>query len=93
MGKFSASVSLNCPVEKVFDFLNDQRNFVDLNPHNFRNYRVVSEQSQTRTELELLTEYEVKGPAVLLNNVIQAAFERIYKRLLTDIVHKLSQAA
>jgi len=144
MGKFSATVSLNSPIQKVFDFLNDQRNFTDLNPHNFRDYRVVSSQSvglgarsdftlktgvfqeparlevitseapnllihagylsdnpyrttwklrpvnSLQTELELTTEYEVSGPVVLLRGRIQAAFERIYKRLLTDIVQKLN---
>ncbi len=147
MGKFSATVSLNSPIQKVFDFLNDQRNFTDLNPHNFRDYRVVSSQSigvgarsefalktgvfrepahleaitsespsllihegylsdnpyrttwklspvsPTQTELELTTEYEISGPVVLLSGRIQAAFERIYKRLLTDIVGKLNTVA
>lgn len=42
MGKFSACVTINRPAQEVFDFLNDQRNHATLNPHNFRNYRVLS---------------------------------------------------
>lgn len=144
MGKFSASVTLNRSVQEIFAFLNDQQNFVGLNEHNFRNYRVVSPESvgvgvqaefvlktgsfqepvqlqvissqpptlvvqeghisdnafrttwklnslsSLQTELELTTEYEVSGLATLFGAKIQAAFVRIYKRLLTDMVHKLN---
>ena len=41
----SASVTLNCSAQQVFDFINDQRNHARLNPHNFQDYRVVSPQS------------------------------------------------
>lgn len=144
MKQFSASLTLKCPAEMVFAFINDQRNFKDLNPHNFQNYRVVSSDSvgigarsqfelktgvfheaaqlkvttceppalivqegtlgnrpfrtswrvkpisNAESEVELTTEYSMDGFATLFEKRIQAAFVRIYTRLLTDLAHQLT---
>ncbi len=58
MGLFSASVTLNCSPSVAFDFLNDQRNHANLNPHNFREFRVTSPDSRgvgAAAEFELKT--------------------------------------
>ncbi len=45
MENFSASVTINRPIEEVFAFLNDQHNHATLNEHNFRDFKVISVQS------------------------------------------------
>lgn len=42
MAVFSKKVVINQRVEAVFAYLNDQQNHAQLNPHNFRDFKVTS---------------------------------------------------
>lgn len=56
----------------------------------FRTTWKIQPRTEMETELELITEYSLEGPAALLNKRIQSAFVRIYTRLLTDLAHHLA---